>query len=564
MPYLGKTPSQATRQRYYLTASGGETSISGTMTTGGTLTFNDGEFVDVSVNGVSLVAGTDYNTTTANTIGGLSALAANDQVEIVVYDTFSVFGGNVDGDFDINNGTLTVGTTTIDNNGDVKLADSDVLYLGSGLDLQIQHNGSGSFITDAGTGDLHIRTDTNLNIQNAAGSESKAVFATDGAVTLYHDNSAKLATSAAGIDVTGTVTSSGASLDGAVVINESSNDVDFRVESNNNANMLFVDASADKVGIGEDAPLAALHVRTSDASISSPNTNADELILESNGNCGMSIASSTGGEGNINFIDSGDSNIGRIQYKHSDDTLRFRVNDAERYRIGSTGRMEMQTPTNENGVLQSCRIDWRNENNAGIMAGIGVVRTANVNAPGAFVIRTSTDVDSASNNSDGEISEKFRVAANGDLTATDTSISSNSDQRLKENIADFEYDLTKFKQFQTRTFDWKQPHLHGDKSDVRGFVAQELEAVDSYWVQEIEVMSDSDDYQYLPDRDLPYGPNNNYKPDDAAETDTERTARFAKTSKLGQKDAMYVSVIQQLITKIETLEIKVAALEAGE
>ena len=259
MPYIGKSPSQATRQRYYLTASGGETSISGTMTTGGTLTFNDGEFVDVKLNGVSLVAGTDYNTTTANTIGGLSALAANDQVEIVVYDTFSVFGGNVDGDFDINNGTLTVGTTTIDNNGDVKLADSDVLYLGTGLDLQIQHNGSGSFITDAGTGDLHIRTDTNLNIQNAAGSESKAVFATDGAVTLYHDNSAKIATSAAGIDVTGTVTSDGASLDGAVVINESSNDVDFRVESNNNANMLFVDASADKIGVGTNAPDESIH-----------------------------------------------------------------------------------------------------------------------------------------------------------------------------------------------------------------------------------------------------------------------------------------------------------------
>ena len=56
---------------------------------------------------MSLVAGTDYNTTTANTIGGLSALAANDQVEIIVYDTFSVFGGNVDGDFTISNGTLT-------------------------------------------------------------------------------------------------------------------------------------------------------------------------------------------------------------------------------------------------------------------------------------------------------------------------------------------------------------------------------------------------------------------------------------------------------------------------
>ena len=108
MPYLGKTPSQATRRRYYKTASGSETSLSGTMTTGGTLTFSDGEFVDVSVNGVALVAGTDYNTTTANTIGGLSALSANDQVEIIVYDTFSVFGGNVNADFTVSNGTLAL------------------------------------------------------------------------------------------------------------------------------------------------------------------------------------------------------------------------------------------------------------------------------------------------------------------------------------------------------------------------------------------------------------------------------------------------------------------------
>ena len=60
------------------------------------------------VNGVALVC-TDYNTTTANTIGGLSALS-NDQVEIIVYDTFSVFGGNVNADFTVSNGTPTAGT----------------------------------------------------------------------------------------------------------------------------------------------------------------------------------------------------------------------------------------------------------------------------------------------------------------------------------------------------------------------------------------------------------------------------------------------------------------------
>src|SRR6056300_483273 len=109
MAYLGKTPSQAVRSRYYFTATGGETSLSGADDNANTLTFTDGNYVDVMLNGVTLVAGTDYNTTTANTIGGLAALVASDIVEVVVYDTFSVFGGNVVGNFNLQNGNLTVG-----------------------------------------------------------------------------------------------------------------------------------------------------------------------------------------------------------------------------------------------------------------------------------------------------------------------------------------------------------------------------------------------------------------------------------------------------------------------
>ena len=56
-------------------------------------------------------------------------------------------------------------------------------------------------------------------------------------------------------------------IDGAVsevVVNQSSESlVDFRVESNNNTHMLFVDGSTDKVGINTDAPNSGLHVNTS-------------------------------------------------------------------------------------------------------------------------------------------------------------------------------------------------------------------------------------------------------------------------------------------------------------
>jgi hypothetical protein len=50
---------------------------------------------------------------------------------------------------------------------------------------------------------------------------------------------------------------------GAVVFNDAGADVDFRVEGDTDANLLFVDASADKVGIGTSSPARALTVFSS-------------------------------------------------------------------------------------------------------------------------------------------------------------------------------------------------------------------------------------------------------------------------------------------------------------
>ena len=107
MPYLGKSPSQGVRTRFQFTPNAGTTSISGADANGLTLSFTDGNYVDVYLNGVMLKAGVDYNTNTANTIAGLSATVASDVVDIVVYDTFSLFGGTLEGNVTVNNGTFT-------------------------------------------------------------------------------------------------------------------------------------------------------------------------------------------------------------------------------------------------------------------------------------------------------------------------------------------------------------------------------------------------------------------------------------------------------------------------
>ena len=91
MAYIGKSPSgTGVRQRYYFTATGGETRLSGADDNGLTLSYSDGAYVDVLLNGIELVAGTDYNTNTANTIAGLAALAASEVVTVTVYDIFTV------------------------------------------------------------------------------------------------------------------------------------------------------------------------------------------------------------------------------------------------------------------------------------------------------------------------------------------------------------------------------------------------------------------------------------------------------------------------------------------
>ena len=88
----------------------------------------------------------------------------------------------------------------------LRMEDSDKLTFGAGDDLQIYHDGSNSYVVYAGRGKLHLGGDAGVNITNAAVNEDFITCITDGAVTLYHDNSAKLTTTSAGVTITGTLT----------------------------------------------------------------------------------------------------------------------------------------------------------------------------------------------------------------------------------------------------------------------------------------------------------------------------------------------------------------------
>ena len=135
MPYIGKSNDGfGIRERFTYLASGGATTISGADVNARTLAFNDPEYVDVYLNGVRLKMDTDYNLNTANTVAGLSALSANDEVEVIVHDVFTLadmVSASSGGSF---GGAITV-------KGDLSLtADAAALKFGVDSDVTVTHD----------------------------------------------------------------------------------------------------------------------------------------------------------------------------------------------------------------------------------------------------------------------------------------------------------------------------------------------------------------------------------------------------------------------------------------
>jgi hypothetical protein len=106
------------------------------------------------------------------------------------------------------NGTTGITTPALDTSGDVTFADNDKAIFGAGSDLQIFHDGINSYIDDAGNGDMLIRGSARILLRKAGTTENMIHAEADSYVKLFYDNAEKLATTATGIDVTGTIIAS--------------------------------------------------------------------------------------------------------------------------------------------------------------------------------------------------------------------------------------------------------------------------------------------------------------------------------------------------------------------
>ena len=246
------------RDKFQFTAAGSETTVSGSDDNSRTLKFSDGKYVDVYLNGVLLSANTDYNTTTTNTIGGLVALAANDLMEIVSYDIFSVadvvpatggtFSGNV----------AFVGDTSIGGNQTVT---GDLTVTGNLIgDIEITGTTPKLTIGDAGTEDSTLLFDGNAQDYYVALDDSAddlviGLGATVGTTPAISIDENQLVTTHAGITMAGTTPT--------LTIGDAGAE-DTKIVFDGNAKDFYIalDDSADKMVIGEGSTVGTNSILT--------------------------------------------------------------------------------------------------------------------------------------------------------------------------------------------------------------------------------------------------------------------------------------------------------------
>ena len=154
---------------------------------------------------------------------------------------------------------------------------------------------------------------------------------------------------------------------GGAVLNEASNDVDFRVESDGNANMFIVDGGQNKVGIGVSPAKGMLHIqpsaRTTNFSASDHTTYADIYVHNptDDDTCATGIAFAT----DASSFDNGASGIACISGTgDSESSLAFitrpngavaaeamRINSSQNVGIGTTSPSTPLHVVGNNGIL---------------------------------------------------------------------------------------------------------------------------------------------------------------------------------------------------------------------
>ena len=459
---------------------------------------------------------------------------------------------------------------------DLEFNDNAKAKFGTGNDLEIFHDGTESWIKDTGTGDLNILA-SDLQIKTADDSAFYMTAVANGAVSIYHAGTKKLESTAGGVTISGTDASDGTIIKGDLRLNKEgetatrikwdgsegtvghlelyddvkltfgagpdlqifhdtsgASDVN-RIRCTNSH--LFVDVEDSMVisvqadANGENGEVSAKFLESGPVELYhdgvkrfNTETWGATLHRPSGGSTTLEIMGCEGQDAVLNLIaDDGDdhADFWRIQATHVGNEFAiqtyaggswqtvFRGTDARSAELWYQGSTKLVTTTNGITIAGDIRFNnstWTGESST------GKIQTHSNHmylqaAGGSWNFRTTGGTNVASINNSGSYSS--------------------SDERRKKDITTITGAVNTIKQLTGRSFTWKE-----DDKKSFGVIAQEVEPV----LPEL-VMTQS----------LVEG---------------ETNSDPLKSVNYGALTGHFIEAIKELTTKIETLETKVAALEA--
>ena len=259
--------------------------------------------------------------------------------------------------------------------------------------------------------------------------------------------------------------------------------------------------SIGRMGINEGTPQMALHI-TGDTLESS------RILLQRGSNSGQFGISGNGST----IMDARGSNgtNGHIEL-YAGDSKRFEIEDTGHLRLHQATRVTCGTQNNDKGLAVQ-----HNESDGSCL----------------FISKTGNFCLLQNRNGSGDITQYRRsglVKGEVNVNASRTAYNTTSDYRLKENIVDLSDGITRLKNLQPRRFNFKED----PSNTVDGFIAHELTPVVP------EAVSGTKD---------------------AVDSDNNPVYQGVDTSFIVP---LLTAALQEAVGKIETLETKVAALEAA-
>tara|TARA_A100001391_G_scaffold205309_1_gene204909 strand:- start:411 stop:1841 length:1431 start_codon:yes stop_codon:yes gene_type:complete len=475
MPYIGKAPSSGIRSRFIYTATSGQTTFTGSDSNGKTLGYTDSEYVDVYLNGV-LLEPADYTATSKTSVVLDSGATVGDTMEIVVYDTFSVFNGTFSGDITV--GGKVAGDLTIED--DLKLtSDSAQIAFGADSDITLTH------VADSGLTFKHTATadDKPINITLATGETDIAANDVIGKINFQAPDEGT------GTDAILVAAAIQARSEGDFSASSNATSLDFMTGASEAAATKMTIKSDGNIGVGTSSPAF-----TYGGGIEIERADSATLRLQRTGSTVSALELSA------------DDGLTRLDTRTST-AMVFMTNSTERMRINSAGTIFIGRTT---GDVSTSEFGFK------ILQAGQLQLSRDVNGTGT-VLRCFGNLGEA------------RIVGNGNVANTNNSYSAISDETLKENISDANSQWDDIKAIKVRKFS-----LKADKESSAthiGVIAQELIASNmSGLVEEMEADFDSTD--------------------------------MIKTVKYSVLYMKAVKALQEAMERIETLETKVAALEA--